>query len=317
MSGRNKVTYSTIILVALVALIAVQSFGWFDFTTMFQKDAEGPTVDTSGMVTVTRTLSFVVTNQYGGSAITSATVKVYKGMNVQETLTTDGTTGIIATGLQYSSGESLKILIIKGNAKSWYSIIVPKIRKTDVDAITAIQMPMKFFDLDTSVSIQLVDGQGNAYSTGENLNFTALGLTQVNLRVSGYVSADDKSYISSYDQLNTMKWNVIAYGSLSGANYEDLSVSGWHGSYTKGTTRWGYRTISDDGVTKNKIGNLYEHDGVFTFTLTVGKGGYAGSAADLVFYLQAYSDPVYHEQYGSYGPDTVAMASAFTLNIIA
>jgi len=312
-SGR-KTTIASILVFVLLAVICAEVFGFINLSSIGTKAGED-VADLTGMVAATRKLSFVCNNQYGGAAIQSATLKVYKGLDVQETLTTDGTTGIVTSGLQYTSGDVLRILLVKGNAKLWYDYTVPKIRKADQDAVANIQVPLQFFDIDTSVTIQLMDGQGNAYSDTNILNFTTLGVNQIVLTVSGYVSADDKSYISSFDPLNNIDWEVVAFGALSGTNYEALAISGWHGSHEKGTTLWGYRTIPDSGVTKNKIGNLYEHDGVFSFSLTLDKGGYSGDAAALVFYLQGYADPAYHRTYGSYGPDTVAMASTFTLNI--
>ena len=288
----RKATVSTILLVFCVALICAQMFDLIDLTAIGQK-ATDTFVDTTDMVDVTRPLTFIVKNQYGGAAIGSATLKVYKGLQVQESLTTDGTTGVIATGLGYSSGDTLKVLIIKSNAKCWYDVLVPKIRIADAEAVTNIQMPLFFFDLDTSVSLQVRDNQGNSYATTETLNFTTLGVAQVSLQISGFVSADDKSYISSYDPIVPMNWNPVLYGALSGTGFDSMSMSGWQGSFAKSTTSYGWGIVADSGVTKNKIGTSYEvagaHLGTFTKTVTLTKGGYTGSDVDLVVNLQAVS----------------------------
>jgi hypothetical protein len=65
-----------------------------------------------------------------------------------------------------------------------------------------------------------------------------------------------------------------------------------------------------------KVGDTYVQSGTFGKSITLKKGTYSGDAADLVVYLYAYSDGAYHRDYGSFGPDAVAMASAFTLNLV-
>ncbi|GAH14024.1 unnamed protein product, partial [marine sediment metagenome] len=47
--------------------------------------------DESEMVGVTRKLSFICVDQWAGAAATSATLKIYVGTALRESLTTDGT----------------------------------------------------------------------------------------------------------------------------------------------------------------------------------------------------------------------------------
>lgn len=297
----------------LVLGIAILLLVYGGYVTL---NTEGGGDITSSEVAVNRKINFVCVDKYGGTAVTSATLKVYKENQLMESITTDGTTGIGTTGNSFESGTVLDVLLTKSNDKRWYKVTVPKMSKNDIEALTNNPINLEFFSLDTSATLKVVDSLGNAYSSNDNLNFTTLGVTQVTISVSGYISADNKGYIASYDPLNGIRWDAICYGKLSGTNYELLSLSGWATSYPKGLAIWGAKTIPPEQVTKYKVGNTYVHDGVFSFSLTLTKGGYTGSATDLDFYLYAYSDSSYHNTYGSYGPDAVSMATSFKLNIV-
>lgn len=280
-------------------------------------NTEGGGDITSTEVAVNRKLSFNCVDKFAGTSVTSATLKVFQDNQLFESITTDGTTGIATTGNNFESGTVLDVQLVKGNDKAWYKITVPKMSKNDIDALTTNPIKLDFFSLDTSATLKIVDSLGNAYSTTDTLNFTTLGVSQISIVVSGYISADSKGYIASYDPLNGIHWDGVCYGKLSGTNYELLSLSGWQSAYPKGLAIWGSKVIPPEQLTKYKVGNTYVHDGVFSFTLTLTKGGYTGGSADIDLYLYAYSDPSYHNTYGSYGPDCVAMASTFKLNLEA
>jgi len=299
--------------VIAIGLLLLFYFGYIQIPE-FQPGEVIPGVDEN--IDVNRALKFVCVDKYAGSAVTSATLKVYDGQALLESLTTGASDGCATTGASYPSGKQLNILLTKSNNKAWYTITVPKMAKSDVEALTVNPLRLDFFTLDTSVTLKVTDSGGNSYTSGTTyLNFTSLGVSTATLTISGFCSADNVGYISSYDPLNQINWYPTLYGKLSGTNYELLSVTGWDVSYPKGTAMWGAHRLSDEEVTKYKVGNTYVHPGSFAFTVTVTKGGYTGSSATIVLYLYAYSDPSYHESFGSYGPDSVAMASAFTVKI--
>ena len=280
-------------------------------------NTEGGGDITSTEVSVNRKIEFICIDKFAGTPVTSATLKVYQDNQLFDSLTTDGTTGKITTGNNFESGTVLDVLLTKSNDKAWYTITVPKMSKNDLEALTNNPIKLDFFSLDTSATLKIVDSLGNAYATTDTLNFTTLGVSQISIVVSGYISADNKGYIASYDPLNGIRWDGVCYGKLSGTNYELLSLSGWQSAYPKGLAIWGSKVIPPEQLTKYKVGNTYVNDGVFSFTLTLTKGGYTGDAADIDLYLYAYSDPTYHNTYGSFGPDSVAMATTFKLNLEA
>lgn len=303
-----------IVLFLGIVLIGAVYFGVINIPGLDIETGELPT----GKKSVNRVIQFYVPDIWGGAAVQSATVKVYDGITLKESLTTSSTAGSegkVTTGQTYTSGDVLNIMVLKSNSKQWYEVTVPEMTEVDASAVTFNQITLDFFDIDTSVTLKIQDGLGNSYSTTDALNFSALGVNQVTLTISGFVSADGKGYTSSYDPLNGINWYGISYGKLSGTGYELMSLTGWQTSYPKGTSIYGARRIADLDLVKYKSGNDYIHDGTFSYTLTLTKGGYTGSGADIVFYLYGYSDTNYHESYGSFGPDAVSMASAFTLNI--
>lgn len=307
----------THIYITIVGLILIGGlyFGVISIPGLDIETGELPT----GKKTVTRVIQFYVPDIWGGAAVQSATVKVYNGITLKESLTTSSTAGSegkVTTGQVYTSGDVLNIMVLKSNSKKWYSVIVPQMTEVDASAVSFNQISLEFFDIDTSVTVKVQDGLGNSYSTTDSLNFTALGVNQVTLTVSGFVSADGKGYASSYDPLNNINWYGMSYGKLSGTGYELMSLTGWSTSYPKGTSIYGARRIQDLDLVKYKSGNDYIYDGTFSYTLTLTKGGYTADTADIDIYLYAYSDPNYHESYGSFGPDSVAMASVFNLNIV-
>jgi hypothetical protein len=78
--------------------------------------------------------------------------------------------------------------------------------------------------------------------------------------------------------------------------------------------------LGDTEVTKYKVGNEYLYQGVWSRSVLLDATGYtgnvtAGTYATITIIVYAYSDYTYHQQYGSYGPDAVAMCSSFTLKV--
>ena len=284
-------------------LISINWSGWQPQTS----EQEG--------VVVTRSIQFTVYDKYGGAAVASASIYIYdENLYQLETLTTDSN-GQATTSKAYTSGTKLYVLVTKSNDKAWYQIVVPTMNEADVEAMTTIPMTLEFFDLDTSMTIKVIDQEGNVYSSGDTLNLTNLGLDKITLTISGYVSADGKGFISSHDPLNDIDWNVILYTSLSGTGYELISITGFDRGYEKGTTMYYAEKLEDTEVTKYKVGNSYVYDGVWSRTVSLDATGYSGSSVTLTIIVYAYSDPDYHFTYGSYGPDAVAMCTAFTLTI--
>lgn len=284
------------------------SYGYLGTILPSQQQAE------SNLVDVTRSIKFTVYDKFSGSAVASASIYVYDGNMLLESLTTDSN-GQATTSNVYPSGKQLYVKVVKSNDKAWYNIVVPKMYKADVEALTTNPVTLEFFSIDTSMTIKVMDSQGNSYSSGGTLNFTALGVNSITITITGYVSADGKGYISSYDPLNGINWNPVLYAKLSGTGYELISITGFDVGYEKGTTMYYADVLQDTEVTRYKVGNEYIYDGVWSRSVLVDATGYSGSSVTLTIIVYAYSDYTYHQQYGSYGPDAVAMCTAFTLTI--
>ena len=294
-------------------LLVIIFFGaWWYGLLPFAQVQPPATTETSNLVDVNKPLKFAVIDQFAGSAVASATVKVYEGTTLKESLTT-GSDGTVTSALNYPSGTVLNILVTKSNSKCYYQITVPKMSPDDAQALTYNPIELKFFTL-ASVSLAVRDSSGNSYSSGGNLNITTLG-TSITLTISWYVSSDNTGYKSSYDPINDLNWYPVLYAKTTGTNYETLDITGFDGAYSIGTNNWYYHVLDDTEITKYKVGNTYVYSGTGSLTISLDATGYSGDLADLILYLVVYTDPVYHQNHASFGPDYVQLAT-FTLNIV-
>jgi len=172
------------------------------------------------------------------------------------------------------------------------------------------------------VAISLRDSAGPTYSDTGSLNKTTFGNTG-SLTVQLNAPTDGEGYISSYDEIDGLNWNVVLYAKLYNTNYEYVSLTGWEKQYPKGTSEYFAEPLADKSITRYKVGNTYFKDdsgfvwdGSSSFTFNIDVTGYSGDVADIVFYLYAYTDEDYHDLRGSFGPDSYALASTFTLNLV-
>ncbi|RLI46918.1 hypothetical protein DRO69_02000 [Candidatus Bathyarchaeota archaeon] len=281
-------------------------------TIISEQPGEPPT----GTVPVNKILRLSVIDKFAGSVVTGATVKIYDGQTLLETAT-DNNDGTYDTALTYPSGKELNVYVAKSTAKMWKTITVPYMTEADAAAATVNTVNLDFFTR-SSLTMTVIDGDGNSYSNGGSINKTSGGTpgkSLITLTVSLYVSSDNTGFISSYDPINQLNWYPLLTAKTTGTNYENVVVSGFAQGYEKGTNMYYVTKLADTDVTKYKVGNNYVYPGSSSFTFTLDLSGYSGDAADLVLTVYFYADSAYHQAKGSWGPDSVSIVTS-TLNLV-
>ena len=267
-----------------------------------------------GTLSVTRKLGFTGVDKYNGTA-SAGTITLYSsdGKTLLETLTLSS--GSATSSDSYESGVILVMEVTDGNSKLRQTFTVPGMAPADVEAVTNNPISFKDFTVASSVTRSGLTGAGTAIAADGNLNKTIEG-NVVSLTIMLNVPTDQTGYISSKDEIDNLNWWCVLYMKVSGTNYEYVGMSGWSYSYTKGTAEWYATRIADTEITKYKVGNEYEYDGATSFTCTLDLTGYSEDAANLDLYLYGYSDPDYHKNKGSFGPDSYAMMTTMQINLV-
>jgi hypothetical protein len=161
-------------------------------------------------------------------------------------------------------------------------------------------------------TIKVTDQFGNSYSSGGLLNFTSLGVSSVSITITIYNTADNTGYVTSKDQINNILLAAVLETSTPGSA---VTVSGAGQRVVRGTTSYWLTQLSDDGLTRQLVGNTYVKPGVASITITFGKGSLAkGQTQAFTFNLMIYYDPAYFAVNGIGGPDATSVAT-FTLNL--
>ncbi len=306
LAGKLRIQASTVLIIVIL-LFGAWYLGVFDALRPGSvQDFSDQSTFSQGVV-VNKKLEFSVIDKFAGAPVSGATIQVYQGTQLRETLTTDAS-GLARTALNYQSDSALYVLVVKGNSKAWYNIRVPRMTAADAQSASYNPIALEFFSL-AAVSIQVRDGFGNSYANNANLNKTALGSDIVSITVSWFVNSDNTGFISSRDPINDLDWKAVMYVKLSGTNYETIQVTGLEYAYSIGTTNWFASIIKDGEITKYKVGNQYINSGTGSRTFTVNLAGYTGDLADLEIFIVVYTDPQYHRSMGSYGPDAIVLAS--------
>lgn len=299
-----------------ILLLGLLIFAWYGGYIKFETQSIATVTQTETAalegVAVNKPLLISVVDPIAGQSVASATVKIYDGTTLMETLTT-GSNGQVTTAMPYPSGKRLNIYIESGNSKKWVTITVPYMNQADAQATSTNYVTLPFFTLGT-YSIKVIDQFGNVYTSGGTLNFTTLGSDTVSLTIQIYNTQDNTGYESSHDPISNVDWKAVfrAY-----ATNPSFIVSGFERNVERGTTSYYLKVIPDDGLIRQKVGTQYVKPGVYTFTITLQKGSLAaGSSEVLTLDLFAYFDPNYFATTGIGSNDQLQLAT-FTLNIAA
>ena len=303
---------SSWIIVLLLILAAAWYFGYIQIPGF--SVAPPSATPSQNTVAVTKPLKISVIDQWAGQAVSSATVKIYRGPTLQESLTTDAT-GIATSALSYKSGEQLYIHVVKGNAELWKTVEVPYMSPADAESLTVNPVNIQFYTLGT-YTIKIMDSDGNAYTSGGTLNFTTLGKDVVTLTITVYNTVDNSGYISSYNPVLGEARNAYIVLELSGTNFDKVSIQGLPAKKDLAATSYYWIQVPDDGLVKYKVGNTYVKPGVYSITITVdGSALTSGDSVTAKFILKLFADDNLFVQRGVWSSETALDAATFTLTL--
>lgn len=265
-----------------------------------------------GYVSVTKPIQFSVMDSLAGSKVVSASVYLYDtNGKLLESLTTDGTTGLVSSSVPYASGTVLNVKVAKTNYVTvWETITVPYMNEADAQALTTNYYQLETYTLGT-YSFTAVNSAGSAISSADTINITNYASTPYQITFSVRNSVDNTGYISSHDEVNNIDLNAAVLTSSS-TSYMTIQNAGTYAP--RGTVSNWIQVMDDDGLTKEKVGNTYVKQGVQSFTLTFYKGTLTSAANQTVTLdLYKYFDAGYFAAQGIGGPDASTAASQFTL----
>lgn len=300
-------TGTGLVIIGLIILFLAWQSGYIHINTssldIFNK-ATTTTAELNG-VAVNKPLKITVHDSLKGTAVGGATIYIYKGQTLMETLTTDSS-GQAVTSLSYPSGEQLNVLVVNGNSKEWVQITVPYMNKYDAQSSPDNPITIDMFTLGSYV-IKVTDQFGNVYSSGGVVNFTTLGTDTITLTISIYNTLDNTGYRSSYDPINHVKWDAVL---LASTTTPQIVINGFQYQTSRGTTDYWMQVIPDDQLIRQKVGTTYVKQGVASFTITVNAGSLAINQTNTVtLTLYAYFDPQHFEATGIGSNDQLALAT--------
>jgi len=258
--------------------------------------------NTSGMVSATKDLKIVMANGFSGAALTGTTnaVKIYSadGKTILETCTLSS--GSCTTANAYASGTSLVVYYFYSTTEfMFWNVVVPQMSQADAQSLTTNQISLKGFTVCTLTDTE-THSNGTALTDGTVMNATTNPTGSITY--STFVVADNTGFIDSFDPVYGVHNQAVIWATVSGGSYTSVSLSGFDGKITKGTTDYYYKVIDPNSISKEKVGNNYVLSGSQSFTFSYTAIGYTGSTTVLQMYLYIYSDPAYLNSFGSYGP---------------
>lgn len=291
--------------ILLFIFVVASAMGYIHIPQLnIEKEAQ-TTQSQAGTIAVNKPLQITVHDSLKGTAVGGATVYIYKGTQLMETLTTD-TNGQAVTGMPYRSGDVLNVLIVNGNSKEWYTLKVPYMTPADAQSASYNPVVIPMFTLGSYV-IKVTDQFGNVYSSGGTINFTALGTDTVTLTINIYNTQDNTGYKDSYDPINKVHWDAVLVASSA---TPDVVINGFQYTTSRGTTSYWLQPIPADQLVRQKIGNTYVKQGVASFTITVNAGSLAVNQTNtLTMTLYVYFDPQNFINTGIGSQDQLALAT--------
>jgi hypothetical protein len=304
------------IVAILLILFLLWYAGFFKIEVKQQvtQPPQAPTTPGGELVSVNKPIKFALSDPLAGAAIGSANVYIYGPDKVLKESLTTASDGTVTSALPYQSDSVIYVKVAKaGYVTRWFTVTVPKMSPADAQSLTSNFVPLQTYNLGT-YTIKVTDQFGNSYTSGGSLNFTALGATTVSVTITIYNTEDNSGYISSYDYLNSINLNAVLLSSTAGSS---VTVTGAGSSVMRGTTTYWISVLSDDGLTRQLVGNQYVKPGVTSVTITFGKGSLAaGSSQAFTFTVYGYFDQNYFATNGIGGPDAVSLAT-FSLTLKA
>jgi hypothetical protein len=305
--------FAIVVLLIVSAFAFVEMFGMPNLTGGNANNNQwNPTptkAPVAGMVNVDKPLKMNFANIYGGGALTGTTsaIQVYQ----QDGVTASGSALTIAastttSALSYSSGTHLVIAYHYSTTDyMFWSIIVPQMNQADAQSLTTNAIDLQGFNVPT-LTDTLTHSNGTSISDGQQMNVTAAPTGS--LTYAWFVSATNTGFLTSHDATYNTDNKAVVWCTVSGTGYTSVTLSGFDGKITRGTTDYYYKVIDPTSISMYKVGNNAVLPGTGSFNFGYTAIGYTGTGTTIQLYLDIYSDPSYMQNYGSYGPYSSTLA---------
>ncbi|MFC1754230.1 hypothetical protein ACFL96_12715 [Thermoproteota archaeon] len=264
-------------------------------------------------------LKFFVGDALAGGGVASATVKVYNGDTNADTLTTDSD-GTKTTGTKYNSGDELDIKVTKGSAVYWTKYTVPQVSSSFIQSAADIGVPNIMIRLYTAWTSQFSIG-GTSYDgttvgqtniTGANNLGTGSrpGSNSFGVSVSINQGTDNKGFLSSYDPIEKYWLHTYLHVTVNGTGYETVVLTNLDHKVQLGSTMHYAEDLSDDGLTKWKVGSNYKDgfQGETSVSFTASLTGYNATSANLAIQVVTFGNWENYRENSSWGTDAVEIA---------
>ena len=259
---------------------------------------------------VNKPIKFTVINPYDGAAQDSDAdgLKIYTSDLVPvESLNTDAA-GQATTSNSYASGAQIYALYAHDSSRQWYQITVPKLSAADADSLTTTPITLKTYDYTApTLSVRTANNATVIADAGE-YNQTIGGASPV-FTVSWFEGTDGQGYISSFDPVYGIKNEAVLVVKVSNTNYDQVSLSGFDGSKESGSAMYYWKALSDETLTKWKVGDSYRYPGTGSFSFSASLSGYSGDAADMDIYIYYNADPSWFVSHNNWGPNALSVIS--------
>ena len=213
-----------------------------------------------------------------------------------------------------TSGETLNVYITKGSSKYWAALTVPKMSPTDAQSLNFNPVTVSTFTVGT-YTITVVRSTGASLTSGGSFNFTAAGLTQESFTISVFNTADNTGFKSSTNPVENRRLGAFLEVAITGTNYDKFLVSGLPGYRTTGSGNTWTRPVSDDEISRVKIGATVVKPGSFSAVINIDASpASVGNTATLTINLNLFADENRFLTIGHKGADAV-QAATFTLTL--
>lgn len=312
-AASNGVWAFAIVITLIISVFAAVYMGIIPTGTQAPNNinpGNNPTIaPASGMSNVDKPLKLNFANIYGGGALTGTTsaVQVYLADGVTKSgaaLTIASST--TSTALAYPSGTHLVIGYTYSTTDyMFWNIVVPQMNTADAQSLTTNAINLQGFNVPT-LTDALTHSNGTALTDGSQMNVTAASTGS--LTYSWFVSAANTGFLTSHDAVYNTDNKAVVWCTVSGTGYTSVTLSGFDGKITRGTTDYYYKVIDPTVISMYKVGNNYIIPGTGSMTFGYTAVGYTGTGTTIQLYLDIYSDPTYMQNYGSYGPYSSTLA---------
>jgi len=311
--NKSWVAYLVLACIALIAIAYAYQPAWFNSFMPSQQVVNQPTPQptiAAGTVSVTKPIKIVANDELAGGVLdgTTSAIKLYAndGHTLLETLSLSS--GSVTSANSYPSNTQLWIEYYYDttiDAYNFWHMTVPQMTPADAESLTSNTIAVSTREAGAYTDSLMTSG-GLTFTDGSVFNQTAAANQTGTMTYNLYTTSDNTGYPQFFDPIYQIDVKPVVWATLSGGSYTSISLTGFDGSFEKGTTMYYYKVMAPNDVSKQKVGNMYTIAGVGAVTFGFDASGWSNATAatytTLQMYLEIYSSPTYMDNHGTYGP---------------